>query len=410
MPRVLWITHDPLRLSGSHGASTSGYWKEALHELISNHGRYTIAVASPRADADTYRQDENRFRVPTGRKRSPKLHLATRDDLLRIIRRVSPDLLHIHGTETPYGLIATETDIPAVVSLQGFVSVCAPYTLGGLTSAEWRRHITLRNILQRTSPHQIHQQWLRRGETEIQILRSLKNYIGRTLFDESILRKHNRGAAYYQGGELLRPCFYQDNWSIETACPHTIYAPACNNPLKGFHVLLEAVAILRSSYPDIRVRVPGELIPRHTAPIIGNAYSRLIKHLITRHKLEKHVCFLGRLTGEQVKANMLASHVFCLPSFIENSSNTLGEAMQLGVPSIIALNAGGTMDMVSLGESTQTFEKGNAMDLASAISNIFDNAKLARGMSFASRPIATERYSPTNIYAQYSHIYDTLLS
>src|ERR1700740_3629282 len=37
---------------------------------------------------------------------------------LNVVEDAKPDLIHIHGTESPFGLVQKFTDIPAVVSIQ----------------------------------------------------------------------------------------------------------------------------------------------------------------------------------------------------------------------------------------------------------------------------------------------------
>lgn len=55
--------------------------------------------------------------------------------------------------------------------------------------------------------------------------------------------------------------------------------------------------------------------------------------------------FTGILSEEKMIEQYLKSNVFVLPSVIENSSNSLGEAMLLGMP-CVATNTGGTMDIL----------------------------------------------------------------
>ena len=54
--------------------------------------------------------------------------------------------------------------------------------------------------------------------------------------------------------------------------------------------------------------------------------------------------FEGFLSAEKMKRLLLESNVFVCPSSIENSPNSLGEAMLLGVP-CVASDVGGIADM-----------------------------------------------------------------
>ena len=42
---------------------------------------------------------------------------------LDLINEIKPDLIHIHGTENPFGYIIEKTKIPVVISIQGNINV-----------------------------------------------------------------------------------------------------------------------------------------------------------------------------------------------------------------------------------------------------------------------------------------------
>jgi hypothetical protein len=46
-----------------------------------------------------------------------------REQYLNILDRVSPDLIHIHGTENSFSTIISKTNIPIVVSIQGNIKM-----------------------------------------------------------------------------------------------------------------------------------------------------------------------------------------------------------------------------------------------------------------------------------------------
>ncbi len=45
------------------------------------------------------------------------------------INDFSPDLIHIHGTESMYGLLFSQVKIPIIISIQGILQACYPYSL-----------------------------------------------------------------------------------------------------------------------------------------------------------------------------------------------------------------------------------------------------------------------------------------
>lgn len=73
---------------------------------------------------------------------------------------------------------------------------------------------------------------------------------------------------------------------------------------------------------------------------------------------------------------LLKTHVFLLPSAIENSSNSLGEAMLLGMP-CVASNSGGTQDILEHKKEGYLYPYTEPAMCAEYISKIFENDELA---------------------------------
>ena len=76
-----------------------------------------------------------------------------------------------------------------------------------------------------------------------------------------------------------------------------------------------------------------------------------MERLIHDYHLEEKVVFLGKLNAGQMKEAYLKSQAFVCPSTMENSPNSLGEAMILGVP-VITTDIGGITTMLNADEGT----------------------------------------------------------
>lgn len=63
-----------------------------------------------------------------------------------------------------------------------------------------------------------------------------------------------------------------------------------------------------------------------------SGYGKYLRKLMEENGLEDKITVLGQLSDVQMKEAYLNSHVFVCPSALENSPNSLGEAMLLGVP------------------------------------------------------------------------------
>lgn len=91
-----------------------------------------------------------------------------------------------------------------------------------------------------------------------------------------------------------------------------------------------------------------------------------------------------------MKERFLLSHVFVCPSILENSPNSLGEAMLLGVPSAAA-RTGGIPDMIKDGEEGVLFCPGSPGEIAEAVCAVFDRERDETGRTLAQRLCAAER-------------------
>lgn len=106
-------------------------------------------------------------------------------------------------------------------------------------------------------------------------------------------------------------------------------------------------------FPDAHVSVAGNSITacgslKEKLKISG--YGKYLRDLIYKNGLEDKVTVLGSLSDVQMKEAYLRSHVFACPSALENSPNSLGEAMLLGLP-CVASRTGGIPDMAEDGTS-----------------------------------------------------------
>lgn len=400
--RVLWLCAEPI--SRGAAGNASGFWKDALYAALSKHANFEIAVAYPGSSFGILEKGTATFRYPRERG-ACAIPESTVADLARIIVTLRPDLIHVHGTETLIGQIVDYTRVPVVVSMQGFISECCDAVLGGIPLETWRRFRTIRERLTGGGFLGLQDDWRKSSLGEIRVLSSNRHFIGRTAFDLGVLRKHNATAHYHHGREMLRDVFFRGEWRPDTAVRHRIYAPGFSNPLKGFHLLLEAVSNLRHEFPDIAIATPGRMTRRSQSPIVGNAYHRFLGDRIRELGLRSHVKFLGRLDGGAVHNELIAANVVVVSSLVENSSNALGEALAVGCPAIVPDPCGGLQSLVGDGDAAMAFDTGDARSLARAIRTVFLEAGRATDMSAAAKRRSMELYETKSVLQDYVAIY-----
>lgn len=256
-----------------------------------------------------------------------------------------PDVIHIHGTEFPHGLawIRACSGDSTVISIQGLVSVISRhYNLKGEPLS--RGLYTFRDVLKRDSIKRTRLSFKKRGVYETEMIKSVSHLIGRTEWDKSHCWAINPKATYHYGGEIIRGCFYGKQWKYDNCVPHTIFISNGTSPIKGLHKILQALPLIKEHYQDVKLYVAGP-DPFNTPWYRISGYNKYIMRLINMYNLKDNVEFTGSLSEEEMCQQYLMSNVFVNCSSIENSSNALGEALLLKMPSVASF-VGGTADLV----------------------------------------------------------------
>lgn len=272
---------------------------------------------------------------------------------LDIIRQVNPDIIHIWGTEFKHTLdmvnAAYEVNLGTriVINIQGLVSIIGKYHfLASLPNRVCRSH-TLKEIIYGNIYHQ--QSLIRkRGKFEVEAIKRVCHVIGRTDFDEACIKQINPSIRYYFCNESLRDSFYNKVWSFEKCDKKTIFVSQSSHPLKGFHFMLEAMPLILQQFPDAHLYVPGrDPYPDTIKGVLRqNSYQKYLCSLIKKYDLRNKVTFLGQLDENQMCERYLKSNVFVSPSSIENSSNSVCEAMLLGLP-VVSSDVGGISSLLT---------------------------------------------------------------
>jgi glycosyltransferase involved in cell wall biosynthesis len=112
---------------------------------------------------------------------------------------------------------------------------------------------------------------------------------------------------------------------------------------------------------------------------------------------------------EEVVQILLDSDIFCQTSHIENSPNSLCEAMILGMP-IIASLAGGTSSMLKNNKEGLLIQEGDPYSFAGAILELSNDFIKAKTYGQAAKLLATQRNGENSIKNHYVEIYKEIYS
>lgn len=326
-----------------------------------------------------------------------------------------PDIIQIWGTEYGHTLamITAAEQLGmldrTIIHIQGLCSVIARHYSEGVPHAVQHGY-TFRDFIRQDNIAQQQKKFVLRGELEEKALKKASHALGRTDWDKACTTQINPEVTYHFGNETLREAFYDGQWKYENCQKHRIFASSCAYPVKGFHYLLEAFAEVLKCYPDATLAVPGKsCFPKTFNDRLRlGSYQKYLGKLIRQYGLEDRVEFLGSLSAEQMKENYLKANVFALPSTIENSPNSLGEAMLLGVP-CVASDVGGVTSMLTHNQEGFVYQSTAPYMLAHYIKNAFAMGEAAEKMGMAASIHARQTHDPEANLQRLLDIYEDLI-
>jgi glycosyltransferase involved in cell wall biosynthesis len=401
--RILWAVNVPLpEASGALGIPQSPYggWLSAMTQRLSRVPGIELGVVMRSPVTQVRRVEVNNVCYYTLPQIGKGGMDARAEDCAYVLRDFNPDLLHANGSEMAYTLRLFEAwNGHTLLSLQGVLNGYEPYELGGLRmghgSTAWRLRQVL-PIWALTVNKRF--RFLPRLRVEREIIGRARHVMGRTIWDRAQAWAVNPLATYHHGGETLRTPFQQVQWDAIHCNRHELFIGSCASPRKGAHVALAALRLLRSEYPGARLIIAGER-PNARRSILKRifGYPAYFQDRIREMDLQDCVEFTGLLNAEQMAARMARAHVFIMPSLIENSPNTLGEAMLLGMPCVSAFT-GGTPGMAKMDAEALFYRSEDPIELAYQIKRLFDSSELCARLGNGARARALKNHDPkTNL-------------
>ena len=332
-----------------------------------------------------------------------------------IINYVTPDIIHVYGTEQPscIELVRNFPQIPIIVSLQGIITEYHKHYYGNMQFGDIFRYITLADMCLGSSGYFGRRKFATKIPFESEILQKVRYVEGRTTWDKAVSLNINPHLKYFDCKRVLRKEFYDTRkWDISQIERHTLFTHQGNYAIKGLHMLIDALAIVKRQYPDVILYVAGQ-DPSKTKTLKGklsvNGYSLFIKHKLKKLGLQKHIQYVGPMGAQKVADELSKVHISIVPSAIENSPNSLAEAMIIGTP-CIASYVGGNADMLNDGLAGKLYAYNDSVMLANAIIEFFRSDEVTEEFSSISRTIATQRHDPDNIVKRIYEIYSFILN
>jgi len=411
--KVLWFTNQPLppviAAAGINGSGIGGHWMTGLARHVSRRPGVELGVATAFPGLpDLEFEQEGVWYHAIGQPRRAPTFAGTPALLERCaaaVRRFDPDLIHFHGSERFFGLIKASglVDVPAVVSLQG---ILAPYAawrnfFGALSPWEVVRATRIAELPMGLGLLHQYADMRRGARQEARTLAAVEGVLGRTAWDEAWARRLSPAARYLSVGEILRPAFHQIRWSLAQCERHSLIYTNAGSPRRGTENLLAAVAMLRPEFPGLRLRLAGVVSER-------SGYGRFLRRRIRQLGLTDRVEFLGYLDDTAMAGELVRAHAFVITSYMENSPNSLAEAMLAGMP-CIASYVGGIPSMIEEGRTGWLFPVDDTPMLASRIRTVLADDVAATRVGDAAHEAARSRHDPELVTGQLLAAYATVI-
>lgn len=317
--------------------------------------------------------------------------------LLQIVNDFKPDIIQVFGSENIYGILVNHTDVPIVLHIQGLLSAC--YNTFLPPGVSWHDYLFAdwnpKHIISRFSNKFA---WSRNVLSEQRMFKRIKYVIGRTEWDKNVSAVLGSAAnfTYYHCDEILRDAFYVD--AERKPVEKIIFVTTISAFLyKGYDIVLKTANILKNMMGlDFEWRVYG-----YVDTILAEKKSCLSPENV-------NVRLMGLASAEQLQDALLSATAYIHTSYIENSSNAIGEAQMVGCP-CIACNVGGINTLIENNESGYLIPSNDIYQLAYKMFYLANNPEEREKLGRSGKSVAWKRHDKASIRNRVLEIYRDVL-
>ena len=409
--RVLWVTSRPI--AGTFGtslSSTSGNWLDAAFEKCNDLPGVELSIVSlgsVERMTECVVGDCRMYLLPRGQKAKYNISDPSHfQEWQQLKEAVHPDIIQIWGTEHTEYLLAARifSGIPIIVYIQGVVSKVAKELCHGISWKEQLKSISLQDIYRRTWLKAMQRNYYKQAKIEEEILRLSRGAIVENDWCAAQICAMAPDCHIYRSKLPIKNVFFENQWELDKVKRHTIFTNAGRYPIKGHHILFEALALVKRRYPDVKLYIPG--LSRMGNGFVNqsrrNGYENLLHRKIKEFNLRDNIEYTGVLSAEEMASRISECNVYAMPSCVENHSSSLIEAMIVGAPCVSSF-VGGVSNVATHNENALLYNCDDPQMLAAYIVSIFDDDALAVRLSTKAKAIRQSRM--VDLRADFSNIY-----
>ncbi len=408
--KVLWFeVTTPGNYSGNQ--IVVGGWQDALEHIVKKSGielvvafTSTLNKDSAVVDGVTYEPINMNLSFVEKQRSYFSWSLESKrimEQAKHIVKKHNPDLIHVFGSEWPFGLIAKETSIPVVLHIQGSI---VPYN-NALYPPGYNESTMYKSIGCKLRRRFSFWRSMKKDDTRLrmekEVWSSVSHYMGRTDWDYALSRVLHPHSSYYHVDEALRPIFLttEKRWKRSDSHKLILFSTGCTSFWKGPDMMLKTARILKELNVDFEWQVAG-------------CMNEEIKRVVEYHENSKfesnNIKILGFLSPEEIIDRLCSCSMYVHTAYIENSPNSICEAQYLGVP-IVSTNVGGIASLVKDGEEGKLVPANDPWQMAYAITNLWENKMTQDQFSQTSLVKSHRRHNPEEIMSQLMDCYQSIL-
>jgi glycosyltransferase involved in cell wall biosynthesis len=413
--KVLWFTNTPSKASPEFGYNSfGGGWISSLETMLVKENKHNLGICFF-YEGDSYKKIEKNgvvyYGIPLQKEnalqRVMHRHRAILNDdqsafIDTVIADFCPDLVHVFGTEMGYGKILLDKFTKVIFHLQGLT---APYSEVYFPPYFTKKmsffSSPVNDMLRGLTYYNDYQLFKKRGQRELEILQSWKYFTGRTDWDRNYTCLVNSSATYFHCEELLRDDFFAAEWRAPALDVNrkTLVIGTTINPnfYKGLDLIYKVIPLLKDYTIEWKLfGLTGE-----------HDLNRVIKKYLGIKKSNPSIHFYGQTGSADLIKELHACHLFVHPSYIDNSPNSVCEAMLMGMP-VLSSAVGGVSSLITHKETGFLFNPQDKYDLAGMIAHLATHYEEAIACGVKARVVALKRHNPEGISHSLNTIYNAI--
>ncbi len=413
--RILWFTNTPSKAASDFGyKSYGGGWISALESLVVAEQVHELGICFFYNGKDykkvikdnviyygiPFEQENFLHRIINRQKGN--LNDTKSPFIDNIIEDFKPDLIHVFGTEQGYGKLLINKFDKVVFHIQGLVGPYAEvFFPNGFSKNAVLRKSNLKEIFRGITFYHRYLSIKQKAPREKEIIKQWKYFTGRTDWDRNYVKLINPNSTYFHCEELLREEFFFHQWvslpKPVAGQPIIIGSTINPNIYKGLDLIYKVVKLLKDY--NICWKIFGITEDRDV--------NRMVKKMMHITEAEPAIKFYGQVPAPQLIEELKTCHFFVHPSYIDNSPNSVCEAMLLGMP-VLSSSVGGVNSLITHKEDGFLFNPYDQYELAGILVHLINNYGTALELAKKARIRALKRHSPEDIISVLNKIYDNI--